>query len=176
MSARRPLEISITEEGIEEKNGMEWNPKKSWHWKKIAERNQERTEVIWRGTSIEAAVNDTSDHGIMNYIDTNAKCRHQKKFTCKGTLRQVFICPIPPPPRSHTVYVYVNSHREGGDGERTREKVSRATVHKAGSKIPTWLKLNESLVYNSDKHLPQSPFTCKCFKMTPFCFGVHIVN
>jgi hypothetical protein len=29
-------------------------------------------------------------HGLINYIDTKAKCRH-KKLTCKGTLRQVFI-------------------------------------------------------------------------------------
>jgi hypothetical protein len=27
----------------------------------------------------------------MNYIDTKAKCRHLKKFTCKGTFRQMFI-------------------------------------------------------------------------------------
>jgi hypothetical protein len=25
-------------------------------------------------------------------IESNAKCRHLKKFTCKWTLRQVFIC------------------------------------------------------------------------------------
>jgi hypothetical protein len=25
------------------------------------------------------------------YMDTKAKCRHLKKVTCKGTLRQVFI-------------------------------------------------------------------------------------
>ncbi len=30
-------------------------------------------------------------------IKSNAKCRYQKKFTCKGTLRQVFICLRPPP-------------------------------------------------------------------------------
>jgi hypothetical protein len=30
-------------------------------------------------------------HGRINYIDSKAKCRHLKKFTCKGTLRQVFI-------------------------------------------------------------------------------------
>jgi hypothetical protein len=30
-------------------------------------------------------------HGKINYIDTKAKCRHLKKLTCKGTLRQVFI-------------------------------------------------------------------------------------
>ncbi len=34
--------------------------------------------------------------GLLNYIDTKAKCRHIKKFTCKGTLRQVFICLRPP--------------------------------------------------------------------------------
>ncbi len=30
-------------------------------------------------------------HGIINYVDTKPKCRHLKKLTCKGTLRQVFI-------------------------------------------------------------------------------------
>ncbi len=30
-------------------------------------------------------------HGLINNIDTKAKCRHLKKLTCKGTLRQVFI-------------------------------------------------------------------------------------
>ncbi len=28
------------------------------------------------------------EHGLINYIDAKAKCRHLKKFTCKGTLRQ----------------------------------------------------------------------------------------
>ncbi len=28
---------------------------------------------------------------VFNYKDTKAKCRHLKKLTCKGTLRQVFI-------------------------------------------------------------------------------------
>jgi hypothetical protein len=44
-------------------------------------------------------------------IEGNAKCRHLKKFTCKWTLLQVL-------------------RKEG-------EKVRVATVHKAGSKIPT---------------------------------------
>jgi hypothetical protein len=30
-------------------------------------------------------------HGLINYIDNKAKCRHLKKLTCKGTLRQVLI-------------------------------------------------------------------------------------
>jgi len=29
-------------------------------------------------------------HGLINYIDTKAKCHHLKKFTCKETLRQMF--------------------------------------------------------------------------------------
>jgi hypothetical protein len=79
----------------------------------------------------------------------NAKCCHLKQFTCKDTLRQVFIClrprtPYPPSP-PYTLYVqYTYSHREGGRrGESwTREKVREATVHKAGSKIPIWLTLS----------------------------------
>jgi hypothetical protein len=30
-------------------------------------------------------------HGLINNVDTKAKCRHLKKLTCKGALRQVFI-------------------------------------------------------------------------------------
>ncbi len=33
-------------------------------------------------------------------IESNAKYRHLKKLTCKGTLRQVFICLRPPSPPS----------------------------------------------------------------------------
>ncbi len=34
---------------------------------------------------------EATGHGLINYIDTKAKCRHLKKFICKGTLRQVFV-------------------------------------------------------------------------------------
>jgi hypothetical protein len=30
-------------------------------------------------------------HGLINHIDTKAKCRHLKILTCRGTLRQVII-------------------------------------------------------------------------------------
>jgi hypothetical protein len=30
-------------------------------------------------------------HGLNNFIDIKAKCRHLKKMTSKGTLQQVFI-------------------------------------------------------------------------------------
>jgi hypothetical protein len=34
---------------------------------------------------------DPHARGIINYIDTEAKCHLSKKLTSKGTLRQVFI-------------------------------------------------------------------------------------
>ncbi len=53
-------------------------------------------------------------HALINYIDIKAKCHNLKKLTCKGTLRQVFICLRPP---LHTVYIlYTYSHREGVEG------------------------------------------------------------
>jgi hypothetical protein len=71
----------------------------------------------------------------------------KKKLTCKGTVRQVFICLRPrtpyPPPLTHCIRVYgyvlyTYLLREGGEGEsETREKIRGATVNKAGSKIPT---------------------------------------
>ncbi len=36
-------------------------------------------------------------HELINYIDAKGKCRYLKKLTCKGTLRQVFICLRPDP-------------------------------------------------------------------------------
>ncbi len=68
---------------------------------------------------------DTPLNGLNNF--TKAKCRSLKKFTCKGTLRQEFIClrpplpPMTPYPHLHTVYVYTvyrtYSHRKGGRRE-----------------------------------------------------------
>ena len=52
-------------------------------------------------------------------IEGNAKCCHLK--TLKGTLRQVFICPEPPPPPAYTLYTCIHctvylftQGREGG--------------------------------------------------------------
>ncbi len=35
------------------------------------------------------------DNGLINYIDTKAKCHHQKKFTCKDKVSPIgiFCCP-----------------------------------------------------------------------------------
>ncbi len=139
-------------------------------------------------------------------IESNAKCCYLKKFTCKGTLRQVFICLRPPPLldfclgwccnfvgsesgqkqsvkllqnmlsnttqhtpipfQPHTVCIYctLTMGRGEGRGRWTREKVKEAIVHKAGSKILTWLTV--SPVYK----LFWTPVK------TPFSFGVFIVN
>jgi hypothetical protein len=37
-----------------------------------------------------SALSDLASHGLINFIDTKAKCRYQK-ITSTGTLRQVFI-------------------------------------------------------------------------------------
>ncbi len=53
-------------------------------------------------------------------LEGNAKYRHLKKVTCKGTLRQVFICLKPriPYPPLHNVYVYTVYIFTQGGGER----------------------------------------------------------
>jgi hypothetical protein len=33
---------------------------------------------------------DEAGHGLVNYLDTKAKCRQLKKFTCKGTAAGVY--------------------------------------------------------------------------------------
>jgi hypothetical protein len=89
------------------------------------------------------------NHGISNYLDFKAKCLQVKKCTCKGTLRQVFICLRLPPlpllwphtsPLTHCIHLYCKvMHTEKGAGGRSnqREGLRGATVHKAGSKIPS---------------------------------------
>jgi hypothetical protein len=83
-------------------------------------------------------------------IEDNAHCRHLKILPCcKGTLRQVVSvwCPLPIP-LTHCIYIRVYSiliYTGKGGESGTREKVRGAIVHKAGSKIRTWL--NVSPVY-----------------------------
>ncbi len=114
--------------------------------------------------------------------EDNAKCRHLKKWPWKG-LRQVFIylrhrTPYPPPPLTQW---YVYSIREdfftqerGEGGDLNQREGERATVHKAGSKIPMWLTV--SPVYKLCQHLTQVPLQVKFFLMTTFCFGVYIYS
>jgi hypothetical protein len=82
-------------------------------------------------------------------IESNAKCRYLKQFTCKRTFRQVFYlseAPFPPTTtcipltRCIRVYKYTYSHREGVEGEGrelAKEKVRRGNSFQSRSKIPT---------------------------------------
>jgi hypothetical protein len=74
-----------------------------------------------------------------------------KKITCKKTFRKVFIClrprtPYPPPLHTvyvYTVYLFTHWKGAGGGGEELNQREGRkATVHKAGSKIPTLLTVS----------------------------------
>ncbi len=47
-------------------------------------------ELYHRTDTVQIAKNRDT-HGLINFVDPKAKCRHLKKFTCKATLRQVFI-------------------------------------------------------------------------------------
>ncbi len=86
-------------------------------------------------------------------------------FTCKGTLRQVFIClrpRTPYPPSAYTMFTYIQytySHREGGEGGELIETDRRGEGQqftKLGRKYQhDWLHLQS---INSYKHLPQSLF------------------
>jgi hypothetical protein len=64
----------------------------------------------------------------IRFTEGNAKCRHLKKFTCKGTFAADVCLPEaqnlipPPPPPNFTLYIY--SHR-GGVESLTREKGRR---------------------------------------------------
>ncbi len=93
------------------------------------------------------------DRRKIRLIEGNAKCRHLKQLTCKGSLRRLFICMRPRTPYSSslthclhlcTVYsTYINLHREGGRGDSwTRVKIREATIHKAELKIPTRLTVS----------------------------------
>ncbi len=96
----------------------------------------------------------SSHHGVIlikiRLTESNAKCRFPKKFNCKGTLRQVFIClrpppllwPHTPPALTHCINVYLFTQGRGvgvgGGGELTREKVRGVIVHKAGRLFSRW--------------------------------------
>jgi hypothetical protein len=111
-------------------------------------------------------------HKKIRFIEGNAKCRHQKKFPCKGTLRQVFICLRPRTPYIytsiplplHTVRVYsiLFTQGRGKEGEVEPERrFQRQQFTQLGPKYQhDWLYLQS---VNSDKHLSQSPSTGQIF-------------
>ncbi len=82
-------------------------------------------------------------HGLIYYKHRNqSKMPSSKKFNVpvNGLCGR---CLWYPHPLTHCMRTCTYSHREGREGVRkTREKVRGATVHKAGSKIPTWLNIS----------------------------------
>jgi hypothetical protein len=92
--------------------------------------------------------------GLINYIDTKAKCRQLKKLTCKGTLRQVFIClrpasllrphgPYRPPPYTlYTSILYILIHTwRGGERVKPERRLEGQQFTKLGRKS-TWLTVS----------------------------------
>jgi hypothetical protein len=80
---------------------------------------------------------------VINYINTEAKCCHLKKLTCKGTLRPVFICLRPLP-----FYVFI----WGG--------LANFVVSESGQ-IQS-VKLLQNMVSNRTQHPPPLPWATHC--------------
>jgi hypothetical protein len=102
-------------------------------------------------------------HREIRFIEGNAKCRHLKKVTRKGTLRQLFICLRPPPPVCTYIPIPVLIHTGKGGvlTQRKRERGNRAE-HRSQSWVENMTESTQEISYlqsmNSDKHLPQSPY------------------
>ncbi len=106
--------------------------------------------VYYRRVKLQLQIQKECGHRKTRLIEGNAKCCHLKKWPAKGLCgRCLFVWgpqPHTPPPlrtvHAYTVYLFTKGRRESW----TKEKVTGATVHKAGSKISTWLTV--SPVYN----------------------------
>jgi hypothetical protein len=48
-------------------------------------------KLMWHSKMVFENFENHQRHGLIKYVDTEAKCRHLNKLTCEGTLRQVFI-------------------------------------------------------------------------------------
>ncbi len=75
-------------------------------------------------------------------IEGNAKCRHLKNWSVKilcGRCLSVWGPGDHTLPPLHTASILIHTRKMGRGESRTREKARSATVHKAGSKILTWL-------------------------------------
>jgi hypothetical protein len=78
------------------------------------------------------------------YVDAKAKCRHLNKFTCKETLRQVFIFLRPLPLLGSESGHILSVGKGSGEGVKPERRLG-ATVNRAGSKIPTCLLYLQSI-------------------------------
>jgi hypothetical protein len=128
--------------------------------------NDSKSEQLRRSIGL-----NTADHGLINYIDTKAKFLHlvKKKWTYKGTLRQVWI-------RIHRLGysqsywffrpIFVNCCP------------SNLLSSSTPPPLPVWISILFTRIQcvrvgglwgsgpQTDKHLPQSHFTCQFIYMT----------
>ncbi len=106
----------------------------SWQCLIWADNKEPQLDLKTKETGPTGHIQDThvpaSDYTVkIRLIENNAKCRHLKKLTCKGPLRQVFylsevpsppMTPNSPPPLTHClpVYstIYLFTQRRGGGG------------------------------------------------------------
>ncbi len=103
-------------------------------------------------------------HGLINHIETKAKCRHLKILTCKGTLRQVFIWLSYTPPSLHCIRTFTHTHRKRGWMGRVEpeRRLEGQQFTKLGRKYKhDWVYIQS---INSDKTPAACPFTGKLFR------------
>jgi hypothetical protein len=133
-------------------------------------------------------------HGLINYIDTNAKCRHLKKLTCKETLRQVFIrvfiewrcsqscwyfrhsfmncfhsnlvsgSTLPPVPPSFCQSIEYTDTMWLGRGGGVLSPVGDHILQEFNILYLTRFRTYKIARPPQTKHLPQSPLTCQFFR------------
>ncbi len=97
-------------------------------------------------------IDKARDRRKIRLLEGNANCRHVKKLTCKGTLRQVFICltpraPFSPTPFTHCIRVYsilIHTGKEGG-GRVDRGEGEGQQGRGEGLKKPEWLNVCKKL-------------------------------
>jgi hypothetical protein len=102
-------------------------------------------------------------HGLINYIDTKAKCRHLKILTCIGTLRQQYI-------RVYRLEIHFSHVGIFDPGLWTVAPLTFSLVLSPPPPFHVWISTVHVHIqcvtggggYQTDKHLPQSPFSCKC--------------
>jgi hypothetical protein len=97
---------------------------------------------LYRIIAFSCSFNKCMSRRKIRLIEDNAKCPHLKKFTCTGTLRQVFIClrlRIPyPPPFTQCIRVYrMLIHTGKGVGVRGRFEPER---RKRGNGSQSWVE------------------------------------
>ncbi len=137
-SIRRPYEEMMRRDDIDYPN----NARIYWkRWESVtAWRNYNKRRPGCKGKVVGFSLH--VKFRKIRLIEGNGKC-HLKNGLC-GRCLSVWSPEPHTPPLTHCICVYsIFIHKgKGGGGNWTRDKARGATVHKAGSKIPTWLTLS----------------------------------